>query len=88
VLFRYARGLAFDDLPDYAGLRSLFHGLAERAGIEYDGMFDWTMPTQGKPNPRRSASDSGVAVLGGGGKRFCQACNARNNPRGVIGGWR
>lgn len=83
VFFRYARGLAFDDLPDYTGLRALFHGLAERAEIEYDGVFDWTMPSQGKANPRRSASDSGVAV--GGGRRFCEACHARNNAGGVSG---
>ncbi|KAF8888994.1 kinase-like domain-containing protein [Infundibulicybe gibba] len=35
VLFRYARGLEFDDLPDY-------EGVAERAGVEYDGVYDWT----------------------------------------------
>jgi casein kinase I family protein HRR25 len=32
VLYRYARGLEFDDLPDYEGLRNLFRGLAERMG--------------------------------------------------------
>lgn len=90
VFFRYARGLAFDDLPDYAGLRSLFHGLAERAGIEYDGIFDWTLPLpgQGKPMPRRSASDSGVAAHIGGGKRFCEACNAKHHAGGVSSGRR
>ncbi|KAF7361248.1 Casein kinase I isoform delta [Mycena sanguinolenta] len=44
VLFRYARGLEFDDLPDYAGLRALFRGLAERLEIQYDGEFDWSVP--------------------------------------------
>jgi casein kinase I family protein HRR25 len=90
VLFQYARGLAFDDLPDYAGLRSLFRGLADRAGIEYDGVFDWILPTKGKMGPRRRASDGGVAasVHVGGGKRFCEACNARNNSGGVVGGRR
>jgi casein kinase I family protein HRR25 len=91
VLFRYARGLAFDDLPDYPGLRSLFRGLADRADIEYDGVFDWTLPTKGKMGPRRSSSDGGVAASMhvGGGKRFCEACNARNNPPGgVVGGRR
>jgi casein kinase I family protein HRR25 len=88
VFFRYARGLAFDDLPDYAGLRSLFRGLAERAEIEYDGVFDWTLPTPGKPTPRRSVSDGGLPVYGGGGRRFCEACNARNNAGGVVSGRR
>jgi casein kinase I homolog HRR25 len=87
VFYRYARGLSFDDLPDYAGLRSLFQGLAERAEIEYDGVFDWTLPSQGKSTPRRSASDSVVPVYGGG-SRFCEACNARNNVVGVANGKR
>ncbi|KAF9035295.1 kinase-like domain-containing protein [Panaeolus papilionaceus] len=43
VLYRYARGLEFDDLPDYEGLRRLFRGLAERVGVEYDGQFDWSV---------------------------------------------
>jgi casein kinase I family protein HRR25 len=41
VLFKYARALEFDDLPDYSGLRAMFRALAERNGIEYDGEFDW-----------------------------------------------
>lgn len=50
ILFKYARGLEFDDLPDYEGLRVLFRGLAERQGIEYDGVYDWTV---GKTKSRR-----------------------------------
>jgi len=42
ILYKYARGLEFDDVPDYDGLRSLFRGLAEKQGIEYDDMYDWT----------------------------------------------
>lgn len=43
ILFKYARGLEFDDLPDYEGLRALFRGLAERQGIQYDDVYDWTI---------------------------------------------
>lgn len=43
ILFKYARGLEFDDLPDYDGLRALFTELAEREGIKYDGVYDWTL---------------------------------------------
>jgi casein kinase I family protein HRR25 len=43
ILFKYARGLEFDDLPDYDGLRALFRGLAKKHGIEYDAVYDWTM---------------------------------------------
>jgi casein kinase I family protein HRR25 len=96
VLYRYARGLAFDDLPDYAGLRALFRGLAQRAGIEYDGVFDWTVPpstVSGKGAiPRRSVSDPAVNMVGSGvagsGRRFCEACNARNNGNGTSSGRR
>jgi casein kinase I family protein HRR25 len=67
VLYRYARGLEFDDLPDYEGLRELFRGLAKRMDVTYDGVFDWTVPSHG----------SGRKMSGGGGRRFCEACNAR-----------
>jgi casein kinase I homolog HRR25 len=42
ALYRYARGLDFDDTPDYDGLRALFRDLAKRKRIELDGRFDWT----------------------------------------------
>lgn len=71
VLFRYARGLEFDDLPDYAGLRALFRGLAEREGIKYDWVFDWTVP------PPLSHSGPVPGAKG----RFCEACAARAERR-------
>ncbi|KAI5891655.1 kinase-like protein [Schizophyllum commune H4-8] len=77
VLFRYARGLEFDDLPDYAGLRSLFRGLASRAGIEYDGVFDWTVPGPRGQHSRRSATIAGGHAGTSGGARICAACDAR-----------
>lgn len=74
VLYRYARTLEFDDLPDYEGLRNLFRGLAERMSIEYDGVYDWSVPSAtGIPSGRRSISDG----HGRGGRRYCEACNAR-----------
>jgi casein kinase I family protein HRR25 len=80
VLYRYARSLEFDDLPDYEGLRKLFRGLAERAGIVYDGVYDWTVPpSKGSSSTqnvssygRRSTSDGS-----GGHRRHCEACNAK-----------
>lgn len=51
ILYKYARSLEFDDLPDYDGLRALFRGLAETQGIEYDGVYDWTL-TQRKGRKR------------------------------------
>ena len=75
VLYRYARGLEFDDLPDYDGLRRLFRGLAERVNIEYDGVFDWTVPAmKHRKHINRQAS-------GGIGRhhksRVCEACTSR-----------
>lgn len=72
VLYRYARGLEFDDLPDYEGLRKLFRGLAERMGVEYDDVYDWTVPATSGGHRRLSE---------GGGRRYCEACNARSNSR-------
>ncbi|GLB42971.1 putative protein tyrosine kinase [Lyophyllum shimeji] len=57
ILYRYARGLEFDDLPDYAGLRALFRGLAERVGVEYDAVFDWTVPKAS--SDRRGHAETG-----------------------------
>jgi casein kinase I family protein HRR25 len=67
VLYRYARGLDFDDLPDYKGLREMFQGLARRHGFAYDDCFDW-----GKGRGRKG---SGRAV---GRCRACEACNQKN----------
>ncbi|OCH89941.1 kinase-like protein [Obba rivulosa] len=64
IFYKYARGLEFDDLPDYDGLRALFRGLAEKHGIEYDGVFDWDVP---KP---------GLKEKGRRGSRTCHACAA------------
>jgi casein kinase 1 delta/casein kinase I family protein HRR25 len=38
----YARGLAFDDKPDYSYLRELFRRLFLAEGFKYDHVFDWT----------------------------------------------
>ena len=77
VLYRYARTLEFDDLPDYEGWRKLFRGLAERVGIEYDGIYDWTIPPKssghGDGHGRRTISEGN----GSGRGRYCEACNAR-----------
>ncbi|KAJ7334705.1 kinase-like domain-containing protein [Mycena albidolilacea] len=78
VLFRYARGLEFDDLPDYGGLRALFRGLGEKLDIAYDGEFDWSVPPP-KGGAHGSGTGGGHAVSGKG--RFCEACNKRELAR-------
>ncbi|KAJ7743962.1 kinase-like domain-containing protein [Mycena maculata] len=70
VLYRYARGLEFDDLPDYAGLRALFRALAGRLDIEYDDVFDWSVPPP-----------SGGHGTAGAKGRFCEACHKRDMAR-------
>jgi len=39
----YCRCLRFDDKPDYNYLRNLFREPFQRAGYEYDYVFDWTI---------------------------------------------
>jgi casein kinase I family protein HRR25 len=46
IFFNYTRGLEFEDLPDYVGLRDLFKGLAKKMKIEYDEVYDWTLPSR------------------------------------------
>lgn len=70
VLYRYARGLEFDDLPDYAGLRALFRGLGDRLDIAYDDVFDWSV------SPPSGSSHSAAAK-----GRFCEACHKREMER-------
>ncbi|KAG7085731.1 hypothetical protein E1B28_003274 [Marasmius oreades] len=89
VFYKYTRSLSFTDLPDYDGLRALFRGLAERAGIEYDGVFDWTLsdPSETshrshKHSSRRSSPSESHAPVGGG--RFCEACNKRAAEKEMI----
>jgi hypothetical protein len=45
LFLKHARFLRFDEKPDYAYLRGLFHGLYDRMGYEYDQVFDWTTVT-------------------------------------------
>ena len=76
ILYRYARGLEFDDLPDYEGLRRLFRGLADRVNIEYDGIYDWTaVGTKQRGLVSRRASEGSGRKLGRG--RVCEACSSR-----------
>ena len=70
VLYRYARGLEFDDLPDYKGLREMFRSLARRHGVAYDGWFDWGKGRAGKGISR------GKGVMNT--CRACEACNQKN----------
>ncbi|KAK2459841.1 hypothetical protein APHAL10511_008162 [Amanita phalloides] len=75
ILYRYARGLEFDDLPDYEGLRRLFRGLAERVSIEYDGVYDWTFSSKKQRGFGRRVSDcTGKKMTRG---RVCAACTSR-----------
>ncbi|KAH8827290.1 kinase-like domain-containing protein [Flagelloscypha sp. PMI_526] len=74
VFYRYARGLEFEDLPDYEGLRGLFRALAQRAGIEYDGVFDWSEPS-GHENHKPGGH--GKSGSGHNSRRTCAACSGQ-----------
>jgi casein kinase I family protein HRR25 len=77
VLYKYARGLEFDDLPDYEGLRRLFRGLGERMGMEYDDIYDWTVTSEGKKGPHPKRHPTRSVSEGSGRRRYCEACNAK-----------
>ncbi|KAI0740412.1 kinase-like protein [Earliella scabrosa] len=70
IFYKYVRGLEFDDLPDYEGLRALFRGLADRQGIEYDGVFDWCVARPGESS--RDSPDGPARKR----KRVCRSCSA------------
>jgi casein kinase I family protein HRR25 len=44
VFLDYTRSLSFEDKPDYAYLRRLFHDLRLREGLQHDDIFDWCLP--------------------------------------------
>ena len=39
----WARGIEFEDRPDYTLLRSIFKKVFYRMGYEYDYIFDWVL---------------------------------------------
>jgi len=76
ILYTYVRGLEFGDLPDYDGLRKLLRTLGERAGVKYDGGFDWIRDKDRKP---RHFGEIGQAVCEKEEVkrvRRCRACEA------------
>ena len=46
MYLNYARGLSFDETPDYMYLRQLFRILFRTLSYQYDYIFDWTMLKQ------------------------------------------
>ena len=44
VFLDYTRALHFEEKPDYAYLRQLFHDLRVRERLENDNTFDWCLP--------------------------------------------
>lgn len=40
----YCRGMKFNQRPDYQYIRKLFRKLSSKYGIEYDNIYDWTLP--------------------------------------------
>jgi len=87
VLHEYTRALAFGDVPDYAGLRSLLRGLGARVGARYPELDD-TASTSSTSVAGSASSSAGVPdgwcgfdwMVGRGGEkggRVCEACNKR-----------
>ncbi|CAA7408756.1 unnamed protein product [Spirodela intermedia] len=60
--FYYCRSLCFDDKPNYAYLREIFHGLFKRERFQFDYVFDWTTPKY--QQSQRSKEPAHVPVSG------------------------
>ena len=58
-LLTHARGLAFEAVPDYAGLMEGLEGLFARSGFAHDGLFDWSSSSSRTSASRTSASTVG-----------------------------
>ena len=76
ILYTYVRGLEFGDLPDYDGLRKLLRGLGERAGVKYDGNFDWIRGRDRKPKHFDEIGQDQCAKSQVKKVRRCRACEA------------
>ena len=60
--FQYARGLQFEDKPDYNYVRSIFKKVAERYNYEYDFKFDWTIINKQK-DKKEETNDNGILTF-------------------------
>ena len=47
----YCRALKFEERPDYAFLKKLFHNRLEKEHLEYDFLFDWNLIENKKTEP-------------------------------------
>lgn len=52
--FRYVKGLAFEERPDYSYLRGLFRKAMDRKQLTDDGLFDWMDNSSALRTSRRS----------------------------------
>jgi casein kinase I homolog HRR25 len=73
VFLDYTRTLNFEDKPDYAYLRKLFHDLRVREGHHHNNIFDWCLPSrrpddQGHQTPSSGTRPDMKAVLKENGK--------------------
>lgn len=82
VLYTYSRNLEFDDLPDYEGLRNCFRGLAASLGIEYDGVFDWSVEgPSGEGAGSMNGKRKNISVRKERSGRHCLACESKAKAR-------
>ena len=70
---RYVKSLSYGEMPEYAKLKELFRGLANKARVQYHNVFDWTeqvyiqQAVQARPGiiPVRASLDLCPPGLGG-----------------------
>jgi len=60
TFLNYTRALRFEDKPDYAYLRKLFHDLHVREGYQDDNAFDWHLPRTSLYDETRASNGAGA----------------------------
>ena len=79
--FHYCRSLGFNDKPDYAFLKSIFHDLFIREGLQLDYVFDWTILWQELESEKSESSTGALLDELGPAKRQTSGAilEAKNN---------
>ena len=61
-MLNYAKSLKFEEKPDYEYVQNLFKQIAQREGMAFDGVFDWTEETVSPQPPPTLKVEAELAV--------------------------
>lgn len=77
--FKFVKTLHFNEKPDYAYLRTLFHSVMEKLEFRMDWRYDWTPPEPRHPD----SAQRGSAERGRSGSRGSTERGGKNTDRGT-----